>query len=247
MKNGTWVVVVGVLLLCLSACEALPEAVDLERKGSEIIGGEVYAGLPAVGLITYDDNLHCSGTLIDKRKVLTAAHCVSGFSASKMSFLIGKDLNNVQYTLAVESVKAHLNWDSRALRNDIGLLILAQDAPIAPLRVNTSPMTQSWVGKQLFFVGYGVTNGSTQTGAGTKRAVWMKISTVEDTIFTHSDDPGKNTCNGDSGGPAFYMNEKGEYVVVGITSYGNRGCTQMGADTRVDAFQDFIEAPSVRE
>ncbi len=238
--KGSWLALLGLGALGLAACDARVQEADLAQTASEIVGGEIFTGLPAVGMILYSGSPHCSATLIDKRKVLTAAHCVSGFSASKMKFVIGKSLGSIEHSLVVASAKAHPSWDSQALRNDVGLLTLAQDAPIAPLGINRSGMS-SWVGKQLFFVGYGVTNGSTQTGAGTKRAVWMKIATVESTIFTYSD-PGKNTCNGDSGGPAFTVNDKGEYLVAGITSYGDWSCTEMGADTRVDAFLDFIGA-----
>ena len=54
-------------------------------------------------------------------------------------------------------------------------------------------------------------------------------------------EPGQNTCNGDSGGPAFADNGNGELLVAGVTSYGDFGCHDFGVDTRVDAYLDFLD------
>ena len=49
----------------------------------------------------------------------------------------------------------------------------------------------------------------------------------------------KNTCSGDSGGPAI-ESINGVDTVVGTTSYGDQNCTQLGVDMRVDANRAFI-------
>jgi hypothetical protein len=203
-----------------------------------IVGGFGFDGLPAVGAITYNGDQHCSGTLIGPRMVLTAAHCVDGFSASRLKFVIGEDLINRDYILDVVDAVAHPDWNSYALRNDIGYLVLAENAPIAPLPI-LEHMDASWVGADLFFVGYGVTNGYSGAGAGIKRAVWMSVSEVSSTTFRYAD-PGKNTCSGDSGGPAFYRDPAGNYFVAGVTSWGDGPCVDFGVDTRVDVFADFL-------
>lgn len=229
-------------LVALAACSAgdvdLTDPGQLADSGSRIVGGSTYDGLPAVGAITYNGQQHCTGTLIGPRKVLTAAHCVHGFSATAMRFVIGPDIWSPQHTLRVAAVQAHPNYNANTIANDIGFLTLSADAPIAPLPVLAS-MGSSWVGTNLFFVGYGVNNGYNQTGAGTKRAVWMTISRVEATNFRYQDS-GKNTCNGDSGGPAFYRDASNNYFVAGVTSYGDAYCTQYGVDTRVDAYLTFL-------
>jgi hypothetical protein len=51
---------------------------------------------------------------------------------------------------------------------------------------------------------------------------------------------GKNTCNGDSGGPAF-AEVGGELLLAGVTSYGDPSCTQYGVDTRVDVYASFLD------
>lgn len=203
-----------------------------------IVGGEDFSELPAVGALMYNGEQHCTGTLIGPRTVLTAAHCVVNVSASKMRFAIGPKAYSPQYSLRVASVKAHSKYDSYAITNDIGIVTLSADAPVDPMPVLLN-MDNSYVGKSLFFVGYGVNNGMTQSGAGKKRAVWMKVSRVDSTTFRY-DDAARNTCNGDSGGPAFVRDQAGAYFVAGVTSYGDYYCTQYGVDTRVDAYLSFL-------
>jgi len=72
-----------------------------------------------------------------------------------------------------------------------------------------------------------------------KRVVTIPISQVAATQFAYQA-AGKNTCNGDSGGPAFATDASGNLTVAGVTSYGDQSCTQYGVDTRVDTFQSFI-------
>ncbi len=237
------------------ACAEMPEGADLTLLdaqgdtrigGDRIIGGEYFSGLPAVGAIMYWGGDHCTGTLIGPRKVLTAAHCVEDVSASGMTFVLGADANNPDYQFHVQSFEAHPWYDSYELDNDIAYLILTQDAPIEPMPM-LSAMDSSFIGEEMLFVGYGVTNGYSQTGSGQKRAVWMSIDKVSATTFRYTDSY-HNTCSGDSGGPAFYKAPNGEYYIAGVTSWGDTYCAEYGINTRVDTYLDFLgvngEAPS---
>lgn len=238
MRKAARTVLAGVGLFLAIGCGGTAAEMEWSSTTDPIVGGEVYTGLPAVGMITRSGSMHCTGTLIEKRKVLTAAHCVDGFSASTLKFAIGPSMGKIEKSIAVSATKFHPNWNKQALINDVGYLTLAEDAPLEPIQVNRL-MDQSWIGKKLFFVGYGVDNGTSQSGAGTKRSVWIPLNKVDPTLITYNE-KGKSPCNGDSGGPAFYVDADGSYFVTGITSYGDWGCNGMGASTRVDAFLDFI-------
>jgi secreted trypsin-like serine protease len=52
------------------------------------------------------------------------------------------------------------------------------------------------------------------------------------------------TCYGDSGGPAFWTEEDGTEILVGITSWGDANCVATGFNYRVDITEtlDFIES-----
>ena len=199
--------------------------------------------MPAVGSLTYDGHNHCTGTLIGVRKVLTAAHCLKGYHPLRMRFVIGPNINNPQAVVRIQSLTPHPNYSSYNNTNDIGIVTLIQDAPVKPMGVLTQAMGSSWVGRSFYFVGYGLNNGYAGSGSGTKRAVWMKVSKVSSDSFTYADS-GRNTCNGDSGGPAFYKDSAGTYLVAGVTSYGDQYCVQYGVDTRVDRYLSFIKPPS---
>ncbi len=249
-------VILGVIVLSCCAIVACGETeADFDRQGViletpatepafsagpvvRIIGGSTFSGLPAVGALTENGQAFCTGTVIGPRKVVTAAHCLDGISAGSIRFTLGANVSQPTAVLRVASVQKHPSYDAYNIRNDIGVLTLSQDAPVEPMPVVTA-MDSSWVGRDLFFVGYGVSNGYTQTGAGIKRAVWMKISRVDATTFRY-DEPKKNTCSGDSGGPAFYRDAQGNFFVAGVTSYGDERCVVYGVDTRIDTYLSFL-------
>lgn len=237
-----WLSVFALSLAAASGCGP-SEYADryVERSEDNIVGGTKFVGLPAVGTLLYDGNQHCTGTLIGKRTVLTAAHCVDGFTASRMQFGIGPSLSSLESVVAVKNLRRHPAYNAQSIANDIATVELTSDAPVEPMPV-AQTLGQGDVGADFLFVGYGLSNGIKGTGAGTKRAVWIEISELGDTQFAYSD-VGKNTCNGDSGGPAF-VERNGELQIAGVTSFGDSNCTQYGVDTRVDAFLDFLGLPA---
>lgn len=226
-----------VVLLPLAGCAGQIED-RLGANQDDIVGGAAYTGLPAVGALTVDGEMYCSGTLVAPTKVVTAAHCVIGVSASQMAFVIGPKLSQAQEIIQAAALKAHPNYDDYELTDDIATVTLSKAASVEPLGVNQS-MNSSWVGKSLLFVGYGVNNGYTQAGDGTKRAVNITLSQIMAKQFQY-DDTKHMTCNGDSGGPAFAVDADGKYLLAGVTSYGDYYCAEYGVDTRVDTYLDFI-------
>lgn len=231
-------------MLGLAACAPADDVgleSDVGSKGDEIVGGSAFTDVPAIGALAYGSSPFCTGTLISPTRVVTAAHCVEGTSASSITFITGPSARSIQTRTRVVRAVPHPDYDDRALVNDIAYLDLAsQPTGVTPIGVlPEGAMTSAWVGRELLHVGYGVTNGSSQTGGGTKRAVLIPITRVSATQFRYGA-TGRNTCNGDSGGPALYRDSSGNYLVAGITSYGDATCTSYGVDTRPDAYLDFL-------
>src|SRR5262249_24760765 len=66
---------------------------------------------------------------------------------------------------------------------------------------------------------------------------------IEDETFKFFPEPSQ-TCNGDSGGPAFATIDGVEYQ-IGTTRSGDPGCSMFGRDMRVDPFVESFIAPFI--
>ncbi|MDP3990634.1 MAG: S1 family peptidase [archaeon] len=160
-----------------------------------------------------------------------------------MDFRVGPIADTPERTYSITGVVFHEDYHrSEQMSNDIGIVYLQRDFHLPPMEYPTSRLSDdSLVGATLEFVGYGYNLNSNQQeiSVGVKASVKMRVAKADATTFSYSEE-GKNTCNGDSGGPAFLANGAGKMVVVGITSWGDLLCTQFGVDTRVDAFAQWI-------
>ncbi len=242
-------------LVLLAACSSAP----LGSRTEAIVGGTKDPGDPAVVTLigtkgNSPDASLCTAEVISPHVVLTAAHCVSpqvvGSGLSFMIFL-GTDLND-QAQLGpsnfIDVAKTAFNpqFDVNNLQggNDIAVAVTAKPIPVVPALVNQDPITAGDVGTSLRLVGYGITSTTAQTDtSGVKRQVSTALQYVDD-LFLGFGDSTHNTCEGDSGGPAF-MTRNGKEVIVGITSFGDQNCRQGGVDTRVDMFWTDFVAPQI--
>lgn len=209
------------------------------RRDNPIVNGQETSDYPATGMLLSQGQPFCTATVIAPRSVVTAAHCVENQDPSSFTFGLGPNYMQIDAELKVVAAVTHPQWDSQQLANDIAVVTLAEDAPVAPIALNKA-MDDSWIGRTVTLVGYGVSDGPSQTGAGIKREVDVTIDQLEATTLHYTTTKGQTACNGDSGGPA-YADEGGQLVIAGITSYGDQNCQQFGVYTRVDAFLDFIE------
>jgi len=207
----------------------------------------------------------CSGTLIHPRVVLTAGHCTSGWEGTGVEDFY---VNFHQYALnestllVVEDVVTHpdYNWGPQSDPHDVGALILAEpylDADPALLpdlgfldELRADGLLGQGAHKATFtLVGYGGTlnwpppdityDDWRQYAVSEYRALlpaWLRMSQNPAT-----GDGG--TCGGDSGGPAFWTQDDGTEILVGITSWGDPSCISTGFNYRVDIpqTQTFIE------
>jgi secreted trypsin-like serine protease len=227
-----------VALIACAGCVAELEHPTAAQE-SDIVGGEPTNAYPAVGALMRGPGQVCTGTLIAPRRVLTAAHCVDdGATADMFRFALGHRTDDPDELLDVVALRLHPEFDPDSLAHDIAYLTLGEDAPVAPMARNES-MGLSWWGWELRFVGFGRT-GPDHTG-GIKRVAGMRVSWIGSRTFEYLDAE-QATCQGDSGGPAIFV-EDGVPRVVGVHSSVGKGCRYYGTETRVDAYEAFLDGP----
>jgi MYXO-CTERM domain-containing protein len=215
----------------------------LEAERLPIIGGFETFTDPQV-VFTSTTTGQCTGTLIAPEVVLTAAHCIYDSiqqgrkSTGSVSF--GDSLGSFDQVIGIADMIAHRYYSPAAIRRfDIGLIRL-QQAPegIEPIPLGTEPLDESLLGAGVRVLGFGVTDGETQTGAGTKRQVNL---TIDEITGEHVGlgDLNRNICQGDSGGPTLLVRD-GVESVIAVSSFGSNFCQDRSYVTRTDAYADFL-------
>jgi hypothetical protein len=199
----------------------------------------------------------CSGTLIHPRLFLTAGHCTTDWDEYGVdTFWVNVDQNavNAESLLEVEQVITHPDYDWGAGANnprDVGILILAEAVEgIAPATLPEVGYLdrlrkEGWLGlgqdkPKFTVVGYGGSldwpppdiyyEDIRQVAQSEFRALLHSFIHMSQHKVTGDG----GTCFGDSGGPAFWTQDDGSEILVGITSWGDPYCISTGFNYRVD-------------
>jgi len=221
------------------------------EAGSPIKDGELDTADPAVVALTYQGQAFCTGTLVGPAVVLTAAHCldpeINPLPLEEFEVFFGNDVSGRGVFIGVTEggpSPSFVHQDPDFEYHDVGMLRLAEPAPVAPLPLPSAPLDDAFIGTTVREVGFGITSLDADD-AGIKREGTSKVIKFRGTLFRV--DPAPSTlCSGDSGGPAFSTID-GEEVVVGVHMGGD--CETFAADQRVDleleAFiQPFLDGSS---
>ncbi|MGW1807612.1 S1 family peptidase [Streptomyces sp. NPDC002078] len=196
----------------------------------------------------------CGGTLVSATKVVTAAHCMAGASASNVRVVGGRTyLNGTDGTVGrVSKIWVNPDYMEATGGHDVAVLTLSTSMPYQPVSYVSSSQTGVYAaGTTARILGWGTTseNGSSSNQLRTATVPIVSDSSCRSSYgsdFVQSDmvcagysSGGVDTCQGDSGGPLLIGG-----VLAGITSWGE-GCAEAdhpGVYTRLTTFSDLVTA-----
>lgn len=216
---------------------------------SGIIGGEDVASDTPVArhsmmLVDLETNQICSGSLVSRNVILTAAHCIPS-KKEALSVFFGLDPlaeDSTSLPVTVREILLHPAYSrSTDLKSvDLALVFLVENAPefYAPVILSEGVSFTDRTLVQL--VGYGKSSLQEESSFGRLRQVQSEVLNANEIFFEVDQQSGKGICDGDSGGAAFVQGIEG-LTLVGVTkmaydkyAQGGHSCLGVSQFTRVD-------------
>jgi len=245
------------------------QKVEISKKGIApfVVGGinAVRGSLP--WQVSVRDWSHfCGGTIIDKKWILSAAHCFAD-GASGVKIRAGdhrlSNTDGSEQTIAVDKAFVHPQYNDDTTHNDIALIKLAQELTFddyvqpACLPVEADEDADYAEGNWMIISGWGSTRATRESRApNTLQVATVPMISQEKCKAAYPDMitesmfcagklgvGGVDTCQGDSGGPVV-AKVGDKYTVLGIVSWGI-GCARPdkpGVYTRSARFESWIKS-----
>jgi len=216
-----------------------PASADTDEVSPFIVGGTraSISQYPwAVYLATSSGGQFCGGTLVAPNKVVTAAHCTSGRSASSTRVVWGREdkQSTAGVVAGVTRIWNHPSYRSATSGYDVSVLTLDRSLSSAYLPLATPADSALYAaGTNATILGWGTTSSG---GSASRYLLKATVPVNSDTACRRAysqysstamvcagyPQGGTDTCQGDSGGP---MVAGGK--LIGATSWG-RGCASAG-------------------
>ncbi|XP_016940485.2 trypsin [Drosophila suzukii] len=233
------------LELCLLGLLGLVILAESASISPRIVGGDQadisdYPYQVSVRLETYMLLHICGGCVYAPKVVITAAHCIKGRYASYIRVVAGQNsiADLEEQGVKVSKLIPHAGYNKKTYVNDIGLIItrepLEYSALVQPIALALEAPPS---GAHAVVSGWGKRTEEDEALPAMLRAVELEIverntcgaqyltkeyTVTDEMLCAGYLEGGKDTCNGDSGGPLAV-----DGVLVGIVSWGV-GCGREG-------------------
>jgi secreted trypsin-like serine protease len=203
----------------------------------------------------------CGGTLVDKYIVVTAGHCVYDAEPADIEILTGtSSLKRGGVRHEVAKIILHPQYNDNRIDYDIAIIKLktpAEGLEVAQLLSKNDERSFAKPGTKSFVIGWG--NLGTDVYPYDLREVTLPLVSTSVCNGINSYDGevtsrmicaglqrgGKDSCDGDSGGPLLIKDEDNKWTVVaGIVSWGD-GCAEpnyYGVYSRVAMLSDWANS-----
>ncbi|EDW91233.2 serine protease grass [Drosophila yakuba] len=224
----------------------------------KIIGGHnaPEATAPWMAMVIGERGFICGGSLIAKRFVLTAAHCVGNVDLKVHLGVLDQEEAKASNEFHVDGMFVHM--DSDLGKHDIALLRLAKPVQyadkVSPICVLLDPLFKNLDEHIIKFrtYGWGQTQSSKSSRMLQKTSLFNLRRSECSILFPHmeidrnhvcAERANASTCSGDSGGPLTAIVTYDHVPTVfqfGVTSYGFEDCSKATVFTNVMAHLDWI-------
>jgi len=198
--------------------------------GTDVVAGDPIAASTVLIVAQEGEGQSvCTGTIIEKDIILTAAHCVGISGLAEVVVVFRTSIQSPGPVIPVIERRRPTDFLSRAGAetdwHDIAVLRLAQPIPAGfqPAKMVAPAMIRD--GATVTLAGYGMNvpvaplDPAAPSGTGTLRKVEQtilqaKFGKTESLVNLTG---GKGACKGDSGGPA-YIKQGNQYFLFGVAS-----------------------------
>ncbi|XP_075262441.1 chymotrypsin-like isoform X2 [Convolutriloba macropyga] len=193
--------------------------------------------------VAINDIGNCGGSIISKTHVVTAAHCVEGMRS--VNVIYGDFTGGRKYQTSGQVTIHEQYIPGTSDTPDIAIIRLSKSVPQSMV----IPMcSKSYSRKPIAVCGMGtIVPGAAKTPVALVE-VQLKETDCQPYVGSSSTKQvclvgyNKDSCNGDSGGPAYPLSGKKASCLYGIVSFGSEHCEGWGVYTRISYYKNWIKS-----